>query len=310
MKFIRGILNATPEPQGLALTIGNFDGIHVGHAKIAARVKEVAKERGLLSAAMFFEPQPREFFRPDSCPPRLTSLHEKYLFMRNLGIDRLYCLRFSEKIANLPPEVFIKDILIGRLNAKHIVIGDDFRFGAKRQGCLETLRAETNFTCEATPSYLLGERRISSTAIREALQLGNLTLAEGMLGRPYSITGKVVHGKQLGRTIGFPTANVALNRIVVPVSGVYAVSAMIDGIEMPGIANIGMRPTVNGTNPTLETHIFDFARDIYGLRITVKFLKKLRDECKFDSVMQLRDAIALDMKTAQEFFAHQKQTEN
>lgn len=303
MKFIRGILNAMPEPQGLALTIGNFDGIHIGHANIAARVKEVAKDRGLLSAAMFFEPQPREFFRPDSCPPRLTSLHEKYLFMKNLGIDRLYCLRFSEKIANLPPETFIKDILIGRLNAKHIVIGDDFRFGAGRSGSIENLRAEPSFTSESTQSYLLGGKRISSTAIREALQMGNLPLAEGMLGRPYSITGKVVHGRQLGRTIGFPTANVALNRIVVPVSGVYAVTACIDGTELPGIANIGMRPTVNGTTPTLETHIFDFGRDIYGIRITVKFLKKLRDECKFDSVMKLRDAIALDMVAAKEFFS-------
>lgn len=309
MKFIRGIKNIPDISSGTVLTIGNFDGIHLGHQSIINRVRQKASEQGLPSGVVFFEPQPKEFFCRGSKPPRLTSLHQKYYQFSKLDLDYLFCLRFSEQIASLSPQEFIEQILIDRLNVKHLIIGDDFQFGSGRSGnyavLLEYSEKTGLFTVEKTPSFILNGVRVSSTAIRNALAADRLDLASSYLGRLYGIWGKVMHGKQLGRTLGFPTANINFNQYVAPVSGVYAVYVTVGGTRYRGMANIGSNPTVNGDTSRLEVFIFDFSCDIYGEWIFVELLQKIRSEVKFAGLDELREQLAKDRKTAEKLLAPQ-----
>lgn len=311
MQFIRGVhqLSAYPALQhGCVLTIGNFDGVHLGHQQILHRLQQQAKARQLPSVVMIFEPQPREFFAPllQSPPPaRLMRLRDKIRALAPLGVDYLLCVKFDHAFAKQQPLDFIQDLLVKQLNVRYLSVGDDFRFGDRRLGDFALLQAvgkAANFTVEDHHSHCLGNQRISSSLIREALSNDDLPLAKQLLGRDYAIAGKVAHGNKLGRTIGFPTANISLNRLVTPIQGVYAVEIDTQAGTLQGIANVGNRPTINGTKPLLEVHIFDFHTQIYGQAIEVRFLHKIRAEIKFESFEALKQQIAEDVKQVKQFF--------
>lgn len=260
---------------------------------------------------MLFEPQPREFFAKKvgdltayNVPARLMRLRDKLKYLEKSGIDFVLCVRFSERFAKLTAEEFIQDLLVKRLKVRYLSVGDDFRFGAKRAGDYHTLQEAGktfNFTVEESHTHSFEQDRISSSLIRELLQKDKLALVEKLLGKPYSIAGRVAHGNKLGRTIGFPTANIMLNRLVVPIHGVYAVQVETKTGVFQGIANVGNRPTINGTKPLLEVHIFDFNRSIYGEAIEVRFIKKLRNEVKFSNFEALKQQIEKDKQQAVEF---------
>ena len=306
------LLNLNPAlargPLPCAVTIGNFDGVHRGHQAMFARLKAAAAERGLPTAVMTFEPHPREVFMPEQAPARLTSLREKMELFKSHAIDRMVLARFSQRFASLSAEEFIEHILILGVQARWILIGDDFRFGAKRAGDFALLRQSgeaRGFEVESQSSVLLDGVRISSTAVREALAAGDLARAAEFLGRPYSISGRVVHGDKLGHELGYPTANVQMKHNKPPLSGIFAVELYgIDGCRLPGVASLGVRPTVkqNGA-ATLEVHVFDFHERIYGAHVRVDFLHKLRDEEKFPDLPALVAQIARDVADAKDFFS-------
>jgi len=306
MQLVRGLYNLPRPVAGTAATIGNFDGIHLGHRQILAQLAAKAGALGLASAVMTFEPQPREFFSPEEVVPRLTRLREKYLHIRDQGIDRLACLRFDARLASFSPQEFIRELLVDGLGLRYLFIGDDFRFGKGRQGDFDLLQEagrEYGFEVEQTPTFMLDGERVSSTRVRQALSDGDLELARRLLGRSYSMSGRVAHGDKRGRQIGFPTANIFLHRRSTPVQGVYAVR--MHGIAeggLPGVANVGTRPTVDGTASLLEVHLFDFDADIYNRYIEVEFDRKLRAERRFDSFEELRQQIVIDAGQAREFF--------
>ncbi|MBO1519340.1 bifunctional riboflavin kinase/FAD synthetase [Oceanisphaera pacifica] len=305
MELIRGIHNIKPWHSGCVLTIGNFDGVHLGHQSVLRRLIEQARRLNVPACVMIFEPQPRELFTGNDAPPRLTRLREKYQQLARLGIDRLLCVRFNEAFAAQSPDHFIRDLLVDKLGVRFLVVGDDFRFGQHRGGNFELLtRAGQRFDFEvvSTQSWCMNRQRVSSTLIRDAMVNDELTRAAAMLGRPFSLCGRVAHGAKLGRTIGFPTANVALKRQVSPVSGVYAVELCLDGQRYPGVANIGNKPTVNGTQALLEVHLFDFSGDIYGKQVEVELRHKLRSEQKFASFELLKEQIQRDAATARHWF--------
>ena len=291
-----------------AVTIGNFDGVHRGHQAMFARLKAAAAERGLPTAVMTFEPHPREVFTPDQAPARLTSLREKMELFKSHDIDRMVLARFSRRFASLSAEEFIERILMAGIQARWILIGDDFRFGAKRAGdfaLLQQCGEARGFEVESLPSVLVEGVRVSSTAVREALAQGELALAAQFLGRPYSISGRVVHGDKLGHELGYPTANIQMKHNKPPLSGIFAVELCgIDNCRLPGVASLGVRPTVkqNGA-ATLEVHVFDFHERIYGAHVRVDFLHKLRDEEKFPDLPALIAQIARDVADAKDFFA-------
>jgi riboflavin kinase/FMN adenylyltransferase len=291
-----------------AVTIGNFDGVHRGHQAMFARLKAAAAERGLPTAVMTFEPHPREVFTPAQAPARLTSLREKIELFKSHDIDRMVLARFSRRFASLSAEEFIERILISGIQARWILIGDDFRFGAKRAGDFALLKQygeARGFEVESLPSVLLEGVRVSSTAVREALAQGELSRAAQFLGRPYSISGRVVHGDKLGQELGYPTANIQMKHNKPPLSGIFAVELCgIDGGRLPGVASLGVRPTVkqNGA-ATLEVHVFDFHERIYGAHVRVDFLHKLRDEEKYPDLPTLIAQIARDVADAKDFFA-------
>lgn len=307
MRVYRGIPARADKP--IALTIGNFDGVHLGHRAMIARLAESARPRGLPVAVMTFEPQPQEFFAPDQAPPRLTSLREKLELLASIGVDRVYVSHFGYRFAQLSAEEFVSRILRDGLAVRWLLVGDDFRFGARRAGDFAMLRAaapRAGFEVEAMASVTASGVRVSSTAIRSCLERGDLDAAESLLGRRYAITGKVVGGDKLGAKLGYPTANVQLKRLRAPLSGIFVIE--IDGLAaeaLPGVGSLGVRPTVsNHGRPTLEAHLFDFNRDIYGRRITVRFLKKLRDEQKFADLDSLVAQMHLDVSMARDFFHH------
>jgi riboflavin kinase/FMN adenylyltransferase len=301
VELIRGIHNIKSQHRGCVLTIGKFDGIHKGHQAVLANLVEKAKALALPSAVMVFEPQPEEVFSPAQAPARLSRLRDKYEALKALGIDRLICVNFSKKFASQSPEQFVVDLLINHLGVNFLVVGDDFRFGHKRQGDFEYLQQaakQFNFDVVSTQSFRVDNSRISSTAVRDALSSGNFEKAKNMLGRPFSISGKVVHGEKNGRTIGFPTANILLRRHKTPLHGVFAVRVLWQGAWLKGVANLGSRPTLAGQKLQLETHVFDFSEDLYGQRLHVEFISKIRDETKFDSFEQLKQQIKEDAKLA------------
>ncbi|GGB35981.1 riboflavin biosynthesis protein [Oceanisphaera marina] len=305
MELIRGIHNIKPWHRGCVLTIGNFDGVHLGHQAVLRRLTEQARRLKVPACVMIFEPQPRELFTGANAPARLTRLREKYQQLARLGIDRLLCVRFNAEFAAQSPDHFIRGLLVDKLGVRFLVVGDDFRFGQNRGGDFELLtRAGRAFDFEvvSTQSWRMNSQRVSSTLIRDALVNDRLLDAAGMLGRPYSLCGRVAHGAKLGRTIGFPTANVALKRQVSPVSGVYAVELWLDGKRYPGVANVGNKPTVNGTQALLEVHLFDFSGDIYGKQVEVELRHKLRSEQKFASFALLKEQIQRDAAKARHWF--------
>ncbi|MGL5949441.1 MAG: bifunctional riboflavin kinase/FAD synthetase [Aeromonas sp.] len=306
MELIRGIHNLAPRHRGCVLTIGNFDGVHQGHQALLKRLGSTARALGLPSCVMLFEPQPLELFAGSQAPGRLSRLREKYQALRELGLDRLLCVRFSRRFAEQPAATFIEQLLVAKLGVRYLVVGDDFRFGQGRSGDFAALLAagqRFGFEVVSTQSFELGRQRVSSTLVRDALSSGRLTEAQLLLGRPFAISGRVAHGNKLGRTIDFPTANLALKRRVLPLGGVFAVEVIWSGAHFFGVANIGLRPTLAGSEPRLEVHIFDFAGDLYGQQIKVLLRHKLRAEIKFASLEALKAQIARDADAARAWFA-------
>lgn len=284
-----------------AVAIGVFDGVHLGHRAVIEATIGAAAQLGARSLVFTFEPTPKEFFAPDNPPARLTRFRERYDAVAALRIDEMFCPRFAA-MRSMPAERFIAELLVEGLGARHVVVGDDFRFGAQRGGTpavLQEAGRRLGFTVTEMPPVFWRGRRVSSTAIREALRAGDLATARGMLGRDYSISGRVEQGLKLGRSLGFPTANVSLKRAVCPVSGIFAVRvAGLGPSLLPAVASVGTRPTIGGTEALLEVHIFDFERDIYGRHITVQFVERLRDERRFPDMESLRAQMVLDAAAA------------
>lgn len=281
-----------------AVAIGNFDGVHLGHQALLDTLVKTAQSKGLKSAVMTFEPHPREFFMPDKAPARLASLREKLEWFADVGVELVYVCHFNQRFAQLTSDDFMQKVLREALNAQAILVGDDFRFGAGRRGSVTDF-AQAGFELITQPQVDHAGVRVSSTAVRDALASGQLHQAAQLLGRPYSISGKVVHGKKLGRQLGFPTANIHMRHERPALTGVYAVK--LDG--MNGVANLGVRPTIAGTaRLTLEVNLLDFNGDLYGRHVHVSFLKKIRDEMKFPGLDALKAQIAVDAVAAREYF--------
>ena len=306
MELIRGLHNLREKHRGCVATIGNFDGVHLGHQTVLGQLSEKAAELSVPSMVITFEPYPLEYFAPAEAPPRLTRLREKIKALTRYAVDRVLCMQFDNKLAAMTAEDFIQKLLIDGLDVKYLVVGDDFRFGNKRKGdfaMLQQAGEKHGFQVVNLHTFAIDDERVSSTRIREALARGELGIAEKMIGRPYRMCGRVAHGDKRGRTIGFPTANIHLHRNNTPVSGVYVVEMFgIEGEPIQGVANVGTRPTVDGTRSLLEVHLFDFSREIYGEYVNIEFVHKLRDEKKFDSFEVLKEQIDRDAEEAREFF--------
>jgi len=300
-----------PGSSRLALTIGNFDGVHRGHQAMIERMVSHARAMQLPSCVLTFEPHPREFFTPATAPARLTRLRDKLELMAAAGVNRVHVARFDARLAALAAERFVEDIVARGLRAAWLLVGRDFRFGAKRGGdfaLLEQLAARHGIELEAMPEVALQGERVSSSAVRAALAAGDLGVAQQLLGRPYAMSGRVAYGEKLGRELGFPTANIVLRKLP-PLAGIFVVECRIEGDAgwRPGVASVGRRPTVNPTaTPLLEVHLLDYAGDLYRRHLQVRFLQKLRDEEKYDGVPALRAAIARDAAQARIHFAKKK----
>ncbi len=306
MELIRGLHNLRPRHRGCVATIGNFDGVHLGHQAVLGQLAEKAEAMGLPTVVITFEPQPQEYFAPQQARSRLTRLREKFQALKRYSVDRILCLRFDKSLAELEAQDFIDKVLLQGLDIKYLVVGDDFRFGKGRSGDFDLLYQtgqQHGFPVVNMHTFGIDGERVSSTRIRQALEEGDLTLAEKLLGRPYRMCGRVAHGDKRGRTIGFPTANIHLHRKTSPVQGVYAVEMFgIDGEPVAGVANVGNRPTVDGTRSLLEVHLFDFNAEIYGSYVHVNFLHKIREEMKFESFEQLQQQIMEDAGKARQWF--------
>jgi len=292
----------------LALTIGNFDGVHRGHQAMLERTVSRARALRLDSCVLTFEPHPLEFFTPATAPARLTRLRDKLELMAAAGVDRVHVARFDARLASLAAERFVDAYVAHGLRAAWLLVGRDFRFGAKRGGdfaLLEQLAGRHGFELEAMPEVALQGERVSSSAVRAALAAGDLAAAQRLLGRTYVISGRIAHGEKLGRELGFPTANIMLAQRA-PLAGIFVVECLLEGESQwrPGVASVGRRPTVNPTAaPLLEVHLLDYAADLYRRHLRVRFLRKLRDEQKYDDVPALRAAIAGDAAQARSYFA-------
>jgi riboflavin kinase/FMN adenylyltransferase len=304
LELIRGRHNLEPRHRGCAVTIGNFDGVHRGHQAVIAQLAERARALAVPNCVVTFEPHPREFFAPDQAPARLSRLRDKYAAIERLGGDRLLVLRCDHALTRQEPQVFIDRILRAGLGMRHLVVGDDFRFGRRRAGDFATLRAageQHGFGVEAAAKRSLDGERISSTRVRRALADGDLDGAARLLGGPYTLRGRVVHGDKLGHTLGYPTANIALDGHPLPLTGVLAVLAYTrDGHRLPGVANLGWRPTVAGQRPLLEVYAFDFDGDLYGDHLTVELLERLRPEERLDSLDALTERMHGDARRARQ----------
>ena len=304
MRVFRG--HSRPVPAPVALAVGNFDGVHLGHAELLRRLADAASRRALVPTVLSFEPHPREFFAPDAAPARLSTLREKLELLSEAGVEQTMICPFNAAFAALSADEFIEQVLVGALRVGHLIVGDDFHFGRGRTGDFALLQAagqRHGFTVEAMGSVTVDGERVSSSGVRRALAAGDMERAARLLGRPYVIDGQVVHGQKLGRQIGFATANLRIKHNPLPMTGVFAVE--VGGLgetPLPGVANLGMRPTVGGTRPLLEAHLFDFARDIYGAHISVRFVHKLRDEQRFPNFDALKAQIAADAAAARAFF--------
>lgn len=306
MELIRGLHNLQPRHSGCVATIGNFDGVHRGHQAVLDQLRRHALRLQVPACVICFEPTPQEYFLGATAPARLSRLREKLAAFRHQAIDRVLCLQFGEALATMDPDQFVDRILVNGLGVRHLVVGDDFRFGRERRGdfALLTRRGhDAGFPVEKTTTYIEDGQRVSSTRVREALAVGAFEQAAQLIGSYYRICGRVAPGDQRGRSIGFPTANVNLHRRATPLAGVYAVKLYgVERYPLSGVANIGMRPTVCGHRQVLEVHLFDFNRSIYGAHVEIEFHRKLRDEKKFESLESLKRQIQLDALAAREHF--------
>jgi riboflavin kinase/FMN adenylyltransferase len=304
MQLTHGASDTSLPP--VALTIGNFDGIHRGHQAMLERLMVESRRQGLVSCVLTFEPHPREFFSPKSAPTRLASLREKLELLAARGIERVHVERFTRPFAALEPDAFVERVLAKRLKARWLLIGEDFRFGAKRSGdlaLLKSLASRHGYEVEVMPVVTRAGVRVSSSAVRAALASGDLALAETLLGRPYAISGRVVHGRKLGRALGFATANVQLKHNRPPLTGIYAVKVHgIGAVPRSGVASLGVRPTITASGRSvLEAHLFDFSDDLYAAHVRVEFLHKIRDEEKYSDLETLKAQIARDCEAAKTF---------
>jgi len=313
MELIRGIHNIRSGHHGCVATIGNFDGVHLGHQAVIGQLSEKSAELCLPSLLILFEPQPLEFFssmREIDVPTRLTRFREKLQTLRRFAIDRVLCVRFNKDFASMSAEDFIERILMQHLGVKYLAVGDDFRFGAERKGnfgMLQQAGQKWNFQVVNMHSYLIDEQRVSSTLIRQFLEVGDLSAAEKFLGRPYRMSGRVAHGDKRGRELGFPTANIHIHRKAAPVAGIFAVEVYgLDEEPLIGAASVGTRPTVDGTTCILEIYLLDFNQQIYGRYLHVNFVKKIRDELHFDSLDELKQAIKTDVQQVRAHFVEQQ----
>ncbi len=309
MFLARGLKHLPDLAKGCVATIGNFDGVHIGHRAVIEDLAAQGRRLGLPTVVVLFEPQPREYFDSALAPSRLTRFREKLTQLNRLPVDGVLVLHFDRHLAGCSAEDFIQTVLLDSLRVKYLVVGDDFRFGKNRRGCsnmLKTAGAANGFAVADTGSVLKDGERVSSTLIREALAAGNMVDAARYLGRPYSIIGRVCAGARLGRQLGFPTANIALMRKKTPLQGVFAVTMEgIVGHPLNGVANVGLRPTVGGQGTMqLETHLFDFDGDIYGHLVEVHFHHKLREERRFQSITALREQIETDADQARAYFTN------
>ena len=307
MKLVRSIDSKNIPEGGCALTIGNYDGLHLGHQMILRRLVEKGEELSLPTVVMTFLPTPDEYFQKQRAAPRLFGLSARYLSIREHGVDVMLALPFNSRLANSSPEEFIRQILIEGLDIRYILTGDDFNFGKGRRGnhgVLKQFGQEHGFIAEQFQTISDSSARISSTRIRKALASGNMNVARQMLGRNYSMVGRVIHGDKRGRQWGFPTLNIAVRKP--PFTGVFAVCVQgVDQDEYYGVANLGTRPTVGGLKTLLEVHLFNFDRNLYGRRICVEFIDKIRDERKFDCFDQLKKQILADCEAGKRFFARE-----
>jgi riboflavin kinase/FMN adenylyltransferase len=306
MQLVRGVHNIRLQDHGCVLTIGNFDGVHLGHQQVIKALVSKAKILNCVAAVLVFEPQPQELFSPATAPARLCRLRDKYNLLAKLGVQRLIFVNFTAKFANQSAQHFIENLLVKKLGIKHLIVGDDFHFGKNRAGDFSMLcqaGEKYGFNVSDTTSYKMADCRISSTAIRQALEQDDLVSVKQMLGREYSIIGRVFHGDKRGRQLGFPTANVLLKRRVSPLSGVFAVLVQTNSGQFKGVANIGARPTINGIRQQLEVHIFDFDENLYGQCIEVIVKKKLRPVIKFTSLEALTAQIYQDCEQAKQVFS-------
>jgi riboflavin kinase / FMN adenylyltransferase len=307
MELVRGLHNISQHHQGCVLTVGNYDGVHLGHQKMIGALKARASELRSAATVLVFEPSSKEFMDPEGAPPRLTRWREKFLALAAQGVDRLVTLRFDDYIRAMTPECFVDELIVAALGTRHIVVGNDFRYGCNAGGTFDSLRAAgeaRGFGVEQIAPFVFDGVRVSSTAIRERLGESDFVGAQRLLGRPYRMLGRVVHGRELGRTLGFPTANVRLMRRKSPVQGVMAVRVF--GVEpkaLTAVASLGTRPTVDGTDMLLEVHVFDFAGELYGREIEVEFVAKLRDEVKFDSLEALAEQMKVDAALARDLLS-------
>ena len=310
MELLRTLDKPDMIPGGCVATVGSFDGVHMGHQSVLGQLRQHAEELNLPSVVLTFEPQPREYFQPDTAPARLSTFREKYLLLAAQGIDILICLRFQESLARVSAEDFVRGLFLDAMGIKRIIIGDDFRFGQNREGDINVLRrmgAESGFDVVPIDSFSINGERVSSSSIRQALNQYDFDLAKRLLGRPYSISGRVRHGEKRGKQLGFPTANIELHRVTTPLLGVYVV--YVHGLEnrvREGVVNIGTRPVFDGKKLLLEVHLLDYSKDIYGQHISVEFLQRLRGEQKFASIDELRDQINQDIEVARAVFKSEK----
>jgi len=301
MTLIRGLKKLTPGNKPCVASIGNFDGVHLGHQHVISTLLEHSQRLAVPSTVITFEPLAKEYFRPNSVQ-RLTTVEQRADLLLALGVDQVLCIDFDADFAAYSPTAFIEDVLIQGLGVRHLCVGDDFRFGKNREGDFELLcdlGTLNGFEVTAHDTFEKGDQRVSSGRIRDALEQGDFTSAEQLLGRPYVIEGLVSKGQQLGRTINYPTANIVLPKMLMPINGVFAVKvALQNGSSVAGVANVGTRPTVDGKENRLEVHLFDFDRDIYHQNIAVSFIEKIRDELKFDSFDDLKTQIEKDAARA------------
>lgn len=292
MRVIRNRPGQVSSARGVctAVAIGNFDGMHLGHQALLQRCRTLAGHAGAV-ALVSFEPLPQAFFRPEGAPPRLSTVYQKLALLRAMGVDAVWLMRFDATLAQLSAAHFVEQVLVDGLAARHVVVGADFRFGRSREGDMDLLHrmgGELGFEASIVAAVEVEQQRVSSTAIRMALADGDFALAARLLGRPFRMEGHVVRGRQLGRRLGYPTANIRVRTLPCPVRGIFAVFArQRGGPWMPAVSSLGLRPTVGGTEWLLEVHLFDYRQDLYGQRLEVQFVAKLRDEEQFDSIDQL-----------------------
>jgi len=305
MKFSRN-LHSYKNISACVATIGNFDGLHLGHQQLFVRLKKEAQQRNLPLTVISFEPLPAEFFMPNP-PARIYPLRDKVRLLKQLGVDHFLCLKFDSAFANIPADIFVSNILIDKLNVRYLAVGDDFRFGHNRLGDFEMLKiigAESGMEVTNTPTYLQNNERISSSRIRKLLETGDITSSNKLLGHNYQLSGRVRHGDKRGRTIGFPTLNMRIPEHIAPARGVYAVRVKgLGDTILNGVANLGSRPTVNGIENRLETHLFDYNDDAYGKYVCIELVEFLREEQRFDDFEVLKKQILKDAEQAHKLLA-------